>query len=70
VTGNLSQNVNVLFQKLSEAGSEKQQKHLGAMLTLAKYVIENGPIVATRDVAKIYKELKELKPSYRIESSR
>ena len=40
------------------------------MLTLAKYVIENGPIVATRDVAKIYKELKELKPSYRIESSK
>ncbi|CAB3980518.1 Hypothetical predicted protein [Paramuricea clavata] len=70
MTGNLSQNVNVLFQKLSEAGSEKQQKHLGAMLSLAKYVIENGPIVATRDVTKIYKELKELKPSLRIESPR
>ncbi|CAB4026118.1 Hypothetical predicted protein [Paramuricea clavata] len=68
-TGNLKQNVEALFKKLSEAGSEKQQKHLASMISIANYIIENGPIVPTQDLAKIYKELKGIDVVQRVVSS-
>ena len=40
------------------------------MISLAKYIIDNGMIVPTQDIAKKYRELKGLKQGSRIESAR
>ena len=64
------QNVDCLIEKLSKAGSTKQQQHLKAMVSIAKYIVDNGMIVLTEDVAKKYRELKGLRGSTRIESAR
>ena len=68
-TGTLSQNTDDLIEKLSSAGSTKRQDHLSAMITLGSYIMNNGMIVPTQDLAKQYKELKGLKESTRLESS-
>ena len=70
LSGTISENINTLMEKLSVAGSIKQQEHLSAIISLAKYIIENGLIVPTQDLAKKYKEIKRLKQSSHIESSR
>ena len=70
LSGTTSENINTLMEKLSVAGSIKQQEHLSAIISLAKYNIENGLIVPTQDLAKKYKEIKKLKQSSHIESSR
>jgi len=44
-TGTLSQNTDDLIEKLSSAGSTKQQDHLSAMITLGSYIMNNGMIV-------------------------
>jgi hypothetical protein len=41
-------------------GSEKQQQHLEAMITLANFIIDDGPIVETQRLAAKYKAIKEL----------
>ncbi len=69
VTGTVAQNADCRIEKLSKAGSIKQQ-HLKAMVSIAKYIVDNGMIVLTQDVAKKYRELKGLKGSNRIESAR
>ena len=61
VSGTLAENVDCLIERLSKAGSERQQEHLKAMISLAKYIIDNGMIVPTQDIAKKYRELKGLK---------
>lgn len=63
-------NIEVLIEKLSAAGSLKQQEHLSAMISLAKFIMDSGPIVATQKLAKKYIEMKGLTESGRIESSR
>ena len=65
-----AENVDCLIERLSKAGSERQQEHLKAMISLAKYIIDNGMIVPTQDIAKKYRELKGLKQGSRIESAR
>ena len=52
LSGTISKNINTLMEKLSVAGSIKQQEHLSAIISLAKYIIENGLIVPTQDLAK------------------
>ena len=69
-TGTLNQNVDVLVDKLSLAGSLKQQEHLSTMVSLGRYILENGLLVATQDLAKQYKKMKGLKESNCMESSR
>ncbi|CAB4013196.1 Hypothetical predicted protein [Paramuricea clavata] len=60
VTGKLKENIDKLLQKLSDAGSEKQQQqHLEAMITLANFIIEDGPMVETQHLAAKYKAIKE-----------
>ena len=70
IKGSLTQNVYNLVERLSTGGSPKQQEHLNVMLSLASHIINNGLIVATQDLARKYKELKNLKESAHIESSR
>lgn len=68
-SGTLIENINELVDKLSESGSTKQQKHLSAMVSVGRFVMENGLIVKTRDLAKKYKEIKGLRESARMDSS-
>lgn len=70
IKGSLTQNVYNLVERLSTGGSPKQQEHLNVMLSLASHIINNELIVATQDLARKYKELKNLKESAHIESSR
>ncbi len=70
VSGNLFENTELLFEKLKAAGSTNQQNHLSAMLSLARHLMNNGCIIPTQELAKMYKELKGLKESTRVESSR
>ena len=70
VTGNLSENIELLLEKLSAAGSNNQQNHLRAMLSIARFLMDNGYIVPPQKLAEMYKEIKSLKESTRIESSR
>lgn len=58
------------MERSSTGGSPKQQEHLNVMISLASHVINNGLIVATQDLARKYKELKNLKELAHIESSR
>ena len=58
VKGRLQENIDELLQKLSNAGSEKQQKHLETMVTLANHIIEKGRFVETQHLVEIYKEIK------------
>lgn len=69
VTGPLAQNIEDLIDKLSSAGSSKQQRHLSTIISLARYIMDNGLIVATQDLAKMYKELNGLKESHHLESA-
>ena len=58
VKGTIKENIDKLVQKLSDAGSERQQQHFEAMITLGNYIIEMGPIVPTQSLAAKYKEIK------------
>ena len=58
VKGKLKDNIDDLLQKLSNAGSDKQQQHLEAMVTIADHIVENGPIVKTQHLVEIYKRIK------------
>ncbi len=58
VKGSLKENIEKLVEKLSDAGSERQQQHFEAMITLANFIIEMGPIVRTQSLAAKYKEIK------------
>jgi hypothetical protein len=69
ISGNIKENLEVLLKKLGDAGSRKQQQHLEAMITLGEYLIENGPIIATQELARKYKEVKGV-VSKRVRSSR
>ena len=69
VTGTLPENIESLMDKLTAAGSIKRQQHLSVMISLAKFLLESGVLVATQDVVKKYKELKGLKKSSCIKSS-
>ena len=69
-TGTLSENINVLIDKLNFAASSKQQDHLSTMISIGYFIMNNGLIVPMQDLAKMYKELKGLKESCRIESAR
>ena len=69
-TGSLSENIDVLINKLSSAGSSKQQDHLSAMISIGHFILNNGLIIPTQNLANKYKELKGLKDSTRIESAR
>ena len=69
-TGTLSDNIDVLIDKLNFAASSKQQDHLSTMISIGYFIMNNGLIVPTQDLAERYKELKGLKESCRIESAR
>ena len=69
-TGSLSENVDVLMDKLSSAASSKQQDHMSAMISIAYFIMNNGLIIPTQVLAEKYKEVKGLKESTRIESAR
>lgn len=68
--GTLEQNVEGLIERVITAGSSKQQNHLSAMISLAYHIMNNGLLVPTQDLVKKYKELKGLKESSHLESSR
>ncbi len=68
-SGSIMENINELMEKLSQSKSERQQKHLSAMISVGSYILENGLIVKTQDLAKKYKTLKGLKDSSRVDSS-
>ena len=68
--GTLAQNVEDLIEKVTTAGSSKQQNHLSAMISLVHHIMENGLLVLTQDLVKKYKEFKGLKECSRLESSR
>jgi len=68
--GTLEQNVEDLIEKAIIAGSAKQQNHFSAMISLAYHIMNNGLLVPTQDLVKKYKELKGLKESSHLESSR
>lgn len=70
IKGSLTQNVYNLMERLSTGGSPKQQEHLNVMISLASHIINNGLVVATKDLVQKNKELKKLKESAHIESSR
>ena len=67
--GSIMENINELMEKLSQSKSERQQKHLSAMISIASYIINNGLLVKTQNLAKEYKILKGLKESSRMDSS-
>ena len=46
------------MQKLSNAGSKKQQQHLEVIVTIADHVVKNGPIVETQHLVERYKRIK------------
>lgn len=69
-TGTLSENIDVLIDKLSSAASSKQQDHLSAMISIGHFIMNNGLIIPTQILANKYKELKGLKDSTCIESAR
>ena len=58
VKGKLKDNIDDLLQKSSNRGSDKQQQHLEAMVTIADHIVENGPIVETQHLVEIYKRIK------------
>ena len=68
-SGTIKENIEALLQKLGEGGSKNQLQNLEAMVILGEYLIEIGPIVATQEMAKKYKEFKGL-VSRRVRSSR
>ena len=55
VTGSIRENIDVLITKLGDAGSKKQQQHFEAIISVGNYLIENGPLVQTQQIAKRYK---------------
>lgn len=69
IKGSLTQNVYNLMERFSTGGSPKQQEHLNVMISLASYIINNGLIVGTKDLAQKHKELKSFKELAHIESS-
>ena len=69
-TGSLSENIDVLIDKLSSPAPSKQQDHLSPMISIGYFIIHNGPIIPTQVLAKKYKELKALKDFTRVESAR
>ena len=69
-TGSLSENIDVLINKLSSAGSSKQQDHLSAMISIGHFILNNGLIIPTQNLANKYEELKGLKDSTRIKYAR
>ena len=58
------------MERFSTGGSPKQQEHLNVIISFASYLINNGLIVGTQDLAQKYKELKTFKESAHIKSSR
>ena len=69
ISGTIKENLESLLKKLSDARSTKQQEHLEAMIILGEYLIENGPIIATQELARRYKEVKGI-VAKRVRSSR
>ena len=57
------------MERFSTGGSPKQQEHLNVIISFASYLINNGLIVGTQDLAQKYKELKTFKESAHIKSS-
>ena len=68
--GTLEQNVEDLIERVVTARSSKQQNHLSAMISLGNHIMNNGFLVPTQDLVKKYKDLKGLKESSHLESSR
>ena len=69
-TGSVTENINVLIDKLSSASSSKQQDQLSAMISIGHFIMNNGLIIPYQNLANRYKELKGLKDSTCIESAR
>ena len=61
VNGTSAENVDCLIENLSRAGSDKKQEHLKAMISLAKYIMDNSMIVPTQDVAEKIQGTKRIK---------
>ena len=68
--GTLEQNVEDLIERVVTARSSKQQNYLSAMISLGNHIMNNGFLVPTQDLVKKYKDLKGLKESSHLESSR
>ena len=49
VVGTLEENITELRKWISTATSEAKGKHLHALLSVAEYLISNGPVVSTID---------------------
>lgn len=68
--GTLAQNVEDLIERVTTAGSSKQQNHLSTIISLVHHIMENGLLVPMQDLVTKYKEFKDLKESSHLESSR
>ena len=60
--GTLQENMDTLS---NAEVAENQRKHARALVAVAKYIIENGPVVKTQELGRIYIKEKELDESIR-----
>jgi hypothetical protein len=69
VSGTLQVNVDEIVNQLNQGVSQKQQVHLMAVLSVAEYILQDGPVVPTQILANMYRENKDTdsnkKPPYR-----
>ena len=56
--GNLSDDINTIIDKLSHGGSKKHQEHLRTLISIAKYILDNGPVAKTQELVREYKKIK------------
>ena len=66
ISGTIKVNLESLLKKLGEARSIIQPEHLEAMIILGEYIIENGPIIATQELAGKCRDVKSVVGSSRI----
>lgn len=69
VSGTLQVNIDDIINQLNQGVSQKQQVHLMAVLSVAEYILQDGPVVPTQILANVYRENKgtdsNKKPPYR-----
>ncbi len=60
VKGSLEDNMHDLSQLCQLKSNESQKFHLQTLIQIASYINDNGPLVATQEVANVYCRLKAL----------
>ena len=60
VQGNLRENLCSLRESAQQLSDGNKREHLQAIIAVGEYILENGPVVRTQDVGKLYLEQKGL----------